>query len=80
MAYNINSNIFEKYTECIRYNCICELISNINKFDRALREQKKYKINFSLPKSKIFGFESCFVRTERNSGNLIVVKIKILKN
>ena len=41
MIYYINSNISEKYTEYIRYSYIYKLIFNINKFDRALREQKK---------------------------------------
>ena len=42
--------------------------------------KKNYKINFLFPRPKIFGFESCSVRTKRNSGNLIAVKTEILKN
>ena len=38
IAYNINPNISEKYAEYIYYNYICELISNINKFDHTFRE------------------------------------------
>ena len=38
---NINPNISEKCAECVRHSRVCELVSNINKFDRALREQEK---------------------------------------
>ena len=41
VACNVNPNISEKYTECVHHGRICELASNINKFDRALREQEK---------------------------------------
>ena len=38
IACNVNPNISEKYTECVRHSRVCELASNIDKFDHALRE------------------------------------------
>ena len=60
MVYNINLNISKKYAKYIRYNYICELASNINKFNYILREQEKLYNQFFTSETKNIRLQKLF--------------------